>query len=36
MPVTVHAETRRMDQAEFGQLAYEVMKSVFALHKRKH
>ena len=32
MPVTVHAETRRMDQDEFGQVAYEVMNCVFGLH----
>jgi len=32
MPVTVHAETRRMDQDEFGQVAYEVMNCVFSLH----
>lgn len=32
MPVTVHAETRRMDQDEFGRVAYDVMKCVFGLH----
>lgn len=32
MPVTVHAETRRMDQSEFGRVAYEVMDCVFSLH----
>ena len=32
MPVTVHAETRRMDQDEFGPVAYEVMECVFRLH----
>lgn len=33
MPVTVHAKTRRMSQEEFGELAYEVMECVFAIHK---
>lgn len=32
MPVRVHAETRRMDQEEFGRVAYEVMNCVFGLH----
>ena len=32
MPVTVHAETHRMSQDEFGQVAYDVMGHVFAIH----
>jgi GxxExxY protein len=32
MPVTVHAEIRRLSQAEFGQIAFEVMRHVFAVH----
>jgi len=32
MPVIVHADVRRMSQNEFGSVAYEVMKHVFAIH----
>lgn len=33
MPVTVHAETCRLSQDEFGQIAYEVMGHAFAVHQ---
>jgi GxxExxY protein len=32
MPVTIHAEVRRLGQQEFGELAYEVMRHVFNIH----
>jgi GxxExxY protein len=32
MPVTVHADTRRLEQSEFGQIAYRVMDHAFAIH----
>lgn len=32
MPVLVHAETRRMSQAEFGAVAHEVLRRVFEVH----
>jgi GxxExxY protein len=32
MPVTVHAETRRLSSEEFGGIAYEVMQHAFAVH----
>jgi GxxExxY protein len=32
MPVHVDAEIRRLDQQEFGRIAYDVMEHVFAVH----
>lgn len=32
MPVHVHADIRRLNQEAFGQIAYEVMDHVFAVH----
>lgn len=32
MPVTLNIPIRRVSQAEFGQVAYEVMRHVFAIH----
>lgn len=32
MPIKVHAETRRLDQEEFGEIAYDVMRCVFNIH----
>jgi GxxExxY protein len=32
MPVTVHAETHRVSQEDFGRVAYNVMGHVFAIH----
>src|SRR5262245_23381611 len=32
MPVTIHAELRRLDQDAFGQIAYDVMGQIFAVH----
>lgn len=33
MPVQVGAKTRRLDQTEFGRIAYDVMGCVFDIHK---
>ena len=32
MPIKVHADVRHLDQDEFGEIAYEVMDHVFAVH----
>jgi len=32
MPIKVHADLRHLDQDEFGEIAYEVMDHVFAVH----
>lgn len=32
MPVIVHAETRKLNQDEFAEVAYEVMRHVFQIH----
>ncbi|HXI71441.1 MAG TPA: GxxExxY protein [Verrucomicrobiae bacterium] len=32
MPVIIHAPMRRLSQAEFGELAYSVMRCVFQIH----
>ena len=32
MPINVHADIRRLDQDAFGDIAYEVMNQVFAIH----
>ncbi len=32
MPITLPVQTRRISQAEFGDLAYEVLDEVFAIH----
>lgn len=32
MPITVHADVRRMAQEEFAQVAYDFMQCVFAVH----
>ena len=32
MPVHVDADVRRLDQREFGRIAYDVMEHVFAVH----
>ncbi|MEX0716031.1 MAG: GxxExxY protein [Planctomycetaceae bacterium] len=32
MPVHVQAQVRRLDQEEFGRIAYEIMRHVFAVH----
>ena len=32
MPINVHADIRRLDQDAFGDIAYEVMSQVFAIH----
>ncbi len=31
MPIRVHADVRRLDQDEFGEIAYEVMDHVFSV-----
>ena len=32
MPITMSTRVRRLSQSEFGELAYEVMGCVFAIH----
>jgi len=32
MPIQIHADTRRMNQQEFGRIAYDVMDHAFAVH----
>ena len=34
MPIKVHADLRHLDQDEFGEIAYEVMDHVFAIHNK--
>jgi iron complex transport system substrate-binding protein len=34
MPIRVHADVRHLDQDEFGEIAYEVMDHVFAIHNK--
>jgi hypothetical protein len=34
MPICVHADVRRMDQDEFGRIAYVVMGHAFAIHEK--
>ena len=33
MPIVVDAELRRLDQQEFGAVAYDVMECVFQAHR---
>ena len=33
MPILPSIQTKRISQAEFGELAYEVMRHVFAIHE---
>lgn len=34
MPIIVHADLRQLDQAQFGQIAFDVMEQAFAIHNR--
>ncbi len=34
MPIKIHAETRKLSQVEFGEIAYNVVKCVFDIHSR--